>query len=199
MKNNDSEVTIRPAVPDDAPALLNIYRPYVEHTAITFEYEVPSEEEFRRRIAHTLERYPYLVTVQDGRPVGYAYAGPFQERAAYDWSVELSIYVAQDHRRSGIGGKLYRTLEEELRRMRIQNLEACIAVPAVSDEYLDRSSVEFHAHLGYRMVGEFERCGYKFGRWYSMVWMEKLIGDHGSAHPVISWPELRSKVKGEIV
>ena len=86
-------IQIRAAVPTDAPALLAIYAPYVEQTAITFEYDVPAEAEFTRRIADTLQNYPYLVAEQDGVPVGYAYAGKFHERAAYDWSVETSIYV----------------------------------------------------------------------------------------------------------
>ena len=204
-----SGVTIRPAGPNDAAALLAIYRPYVENTAITFEYDVPTEEEFRARIAHTITRYPYLIAERGRRPVGYAYAGPFKERAAYDWAVEVSIYVVQECRRSGIGGALYRVLEEVLAEMGIQNLEACIAVPAVSfessedtdacicvpavsDEYLDCSSVDFHTHLGYRLVGGFDRCGCKFGRWYSMVWMEKHIGPHGDAAPIRPWPEVRS-------
>ena len=96
-----SKITIRPATPDDAEALLSIYAPYVKHTAITFEYEVPSVEEFRERIIHTLKLYPYLVAQQETSNsstasteiVGYAYAGPLHPRAAYAWSVETSIYV----------------------------------------------------------------------------------------------------------
>ena len=88
-------ILIRPASPADAQALLAIYTPYVVQTAITFEYDVPTPVEFTARIAATLEKYPYLVAEQDGVPVGYAYAGAFHERAAYDWSVETSIYVEQ--------------------------------------------------------------------------------------------------------
>ena len=99
-------IRIRPATAADAPALLAIYAPYVEHTAITFEYEAPAAEEFRRRICHTLERYPYFAAEAEGRIVGYAYAGPFHPRAAYDWDAELSIYVARDCRGMGVGRKL---------------------------------------------------------------------------------------------
>ena len=93
-----SEPTIRLATPDDAPALLAIYEPYVLETAITCEYEVPSVEEFAGRIAKTLERYPYLVMELDGRPVGYAYVSALNSREAYDWSVETSIYLARFHK-----------------------------------------------------------------------------------------------------
>ena len=185
-----SGISVRPARPEDAGALLTIYAPYVEQTAITFEYEVPSVEEFRRRIAHTLERYPYYVAELDGRPAGYAYAGPFVGRAAYDWSAELSVYVAMELRRRGVGGRLYGEMEEALRKMGIRNLEACIGTVDVPDEYLDGNSVAFHAHLGFRMVGEFRQCGCKFGRWYNMAWMEKIIAPHGDAEPIRPFREI---------
>ena len=185
-----SGIVVRPARPEDAAALLAIYAPYVEQTAITFEYEVPSVEEFRGRIAHTLERYPYYVAELDGRAAGYAYAGPFVGRAAYDWAAELSVYVAMDLRRRGVGGRLYGELEEALRRMGVQNLEACIGTVDEPDAYLNGDSVAFHAHLGFRMVGEFRQCGYKFGRWYNMAWMEKIIGPHGDAEPIRPFREI---------
>ena len=172
------EVTIRVAAVDDAKALLEIYAPYVRETAITFEYEVPSVEEFRRRIAHVLEKYPYLVAEYGGKIVGYAYVSPFKERAAYGWAVETSIYVDQNCRHMGIGKKLHEALEECLKKMGILNMEACIGYPEEDDEYLTKNSAQFHEHLGYRMVGEFKKCGYKFHRWYNMVWMEKIIGEH---------------------
>ena len=180
-----SPITIRAAVPDDSGALLSIYRPYVERTAITFEYEVPSEEEFARRIRHTLKRYPYLIAETDGQILGYAYAGPFHERPAYDWAVETSIYVDMDRRRTGVGKHLYCALERILTAQNILNLNACIAWPETEDEYLTRNSADFHLHLGYRLVGEFHQCGYKFGRWYNMIWMEKLVGNHQTDMPSI--------------
>lgn len=174
-------VGIRCATSGDVDALLAIYRPYVEETAISFEWEVPSAQEFARRMEHTLERYPYLVAERNGAILGYAYAGPFVGRAAYDWSVETTIYLAQDVRRQGIGRRLYLALEESLRRMGILNLNACIGVPREdNDEHLTRASVLFHGKLGYREVGTFQACGYKFGRWYDMAWMEKLIGSHSA-------------------
>ena len=175
MKN---ELTIRPATPDDAPALLEIYAPYVRDTAITFEYEVPSESEFAARIRAVLARYPYLVAEDGGEAVGYAYAGPFKDRAAYDWAVESTVYVRRDRKRQGIGRALYAALEDALRAMGVLNFYACIAVPETADETLTADSVAFHERLGFQTVGRFENCGCKFGRWYHMVWMEKLLGEH---------------------
>ena len=112
MSTLKKEIVIRVAALDDAEELLEIYAPYVRETAITFEYEVPSPEEFRERIAHTLEKYPYLVAEHDGKIEGYAYVSPFKERAAYAWAVETSIYVDQNCKRMGIGKNLHSTLSE---------------------------------------------------------------------------------------
>ena len=172
---NDA-LTIRMAVAEDAPALLDIYRPYVEHTAITFEYDVPSTKEFASRILRTLQRYPFLI--------------------AYDRDVETSIYIRKDYSGRGYGKALYDILERLLKAQNILNLNACIAYTAHTDEYLDNHSADFHAHLGYHPVGTFHECGYKFGRWYDIVWMEKMIGAHTVApEPVrpidqIDWSSL---------
>ena len=163
-----SGIRIRPATEADAEEILNIYAPYVTDTAITFEYDVPTLEEFTGRIRHTLEKYPYLVAVKAGEIIGYVYAGAFYGRAAYDWSAETTIYIKKDCRHSGVGKLLYHVI----------NLYACIGYPEVDDEYLTKNSEQFHEHLGYRLIGEFRKCGYKFGRWYHMVWMEKMIGEH---------------------
>lgn len=171
-------LTVRIAQKKDAEKLLEIYRPYVEKTAITFEWEVPTLQEFEARIEKTLEGYPYLAAERDGKIVGYAYAGRFHERAAYDWAVETSVYVREDQKKTGVGKRLYIALEEALTMQNILNLNACIAWPEKEDEYLTGNSVHFHEHLGYQLVGKFHQCGYKFGRWYHMVWMEKLIGSH---------------------
>ena len=166
-----NKLQIRVATKEDAEALLAIYAPYVEKTAITFEYEVPSIEEFRCRIQETLKKYPYLVAEKNRRIVGYAYAGAFHARPAYDWAVETSIYVSELQKGEGIGKALYKALEEQLSRQHI----------------LNKDSVRFHTHLGYRMVGEFYQCGYKFDRWYNMVWMEKHIGAHPSNPAKVIW------------
>ena len=189
---NCSNVKIRIAAPEDAERLLAIYAPYVRGTAITFEYDVPSLEEFTERIRNTLKGYPYLVAELDGQILGYAYAGHFQTRAAYDWAAETSIYVDRNARKMGVGKKLHQALELALKKQGILNMYACIACPDIEDEYLTRNSVEFHTHLGYRQAGEFYKCGYKFNRWYNTVWMEKQIGEHGSNDPhPIPFPEIQ--------
>lgn len=192
--NTNTFITMRTATLSDAQALLNIYSPYVEHTAITFEYDVPSVEEFASRIKNTLQKYPYLVAEKNGRLLGYAYASPFHERPAYDWAVETSIYVDQNIKHQGIGRRLHDALEDALRSQGILNMNACIAYPPEEDEYLDKNSVEFHTHMGYRLVGEFYKCGYKFHRWYNMVWMEKLIGNHLSDQKPPKFPALKYKI-----
>ncbi len=168
MKN---ELKIRIATPDDAAALLAIYKPYVENTTITFEYDVPTLEDFTSRIVHTLARYPYLVACLDGEPVGYAYAGAFKSRAAYDRAVELSVYVKDGVHGRGIGKALYAALEALLKLQHVTNLNACIAYPG-------EGSVQFHEKLGYTTVAHFHKCGYKFGKWIDMIWMEKFLTEH---------------------
>lgn len=192
----NGNVRIRAARLEDAAALLAIYAPYVEKTAITFEYDVPSVREFRERIKGVLVQHPYLVAEKDGAILGYAYAGPFHSRAAYAWGVETSIYVNQEKKRMGLGGRLHRALEDVLREQGYLNMNACIAVPEQDDEYLTRNSVQFHEHLGYRVVGEFTQVGYKFGRWYNMAWMEKHIGPHGpGAEPPVAFGQVRGRIK----
>ena len=183
---------IRIARPEDAEALLGIYRPYVERTAVSFECAAPSVEEFRGRIERTLEKYPYLLTEYGGEILGYAYAGVLKDREAYSRSVETSIYVRAGLNRQGIGRALYTALENELRRQGILNMYACIASPEAEDMYLNRDSIVFHEKLGFQTVGRFYRCGFKFGRWYSMVWMEKQIGPHTeNPAPVLPFPRTR--------
>ena len=178
-------VTIRDAKPEDAEKLLEIYSYYVKNTAITFEYDAPTVTEFQGRIRNTLKRYPYLVVEREGIIRGYAYAGPFIGRAAYDWSCETTIYLDYTVQKCGLGRKLYEALEKRLEEMGILNLYACIGYPEKEDEYLNKNSSGFHGHLGFKKVGEFHKCGYKFGRWYHMIWMEKVIGKHRSGQPPV--------------
>lgn len=187
-------ITIRAAAVDDAAELLAIYAPYVKETAITFEYEVPSLEEFQGRIAHTLQRYPYIVAVENGEILGYAFTSPFSERAACSWLVKTSIYLRQDARGKGLGKQLYAQLERISIAQNVQNLYASIAYPDRDDTYLTGNSVAFHAHLGFAPVGRFPHCAYKFGTWYNMMWMEKTLGDHAVPPAAfVPFPEIAEK------
>ncbi len=169
---------IRSAVVSDAERLLEIYSYYVENTAISFEYKTPDLNEFRNRIENTLKKYPYLVIEENGVIMGYAYAGVFKGRAAYDHCCEVTIYLDHDSKGNGYGRALYNALEKELKKIGIINLYACIGDPIIEDEYLTKNSEHFHQHMGYTKVGDFHKCGYKFGRWYNMIWMEKIIGEY---------------------
>lgn len=180
-------ITVRNAVPEDAPRILEIYSYYVKHTAITFEYAVPTLEEFQVRMKNTMKKYPYLVIEQNSQVQGYAYAGSFVGRAAYDWSCELSIYLDRNARNRGLGRRIYDALADRLKKMGILNLYACIGYPQTEDEYLNKNSQQFHAHLGFQTVGLFHNCGYKFGRWYDMIWMEKIIGEHKADQPPVQF------------
>lgn len=174
--------------PADASELLEIYAPYVKNTAISFEYEVPTVEEFKNRIENITTKYPYIKALNDeNKIIGYAYANSFKTRKAYDWSVESTVYVRQDCRRGGVGRKLYHALEEMLKEMGILNMNACIAVPKTDDLHLTKDSLIFHEKMGFSIVGTFHNSGYKFCNWYDMVWMEKMIGEHMENQPAVKF------------
>lgn len=175
---------IRTAAPQDADKLLEIYAPYVEYTPVTFEYTVPSPEEFAGRIRHTLEKYPYLVAEEGGLLLGYAYVSAFKGRAAYDWSVETSIYVRISSIGKGVGSALYGSLEDILRRQHICNLCACIVYP-------NPESIAFHERFGYKTVAHFNNSGFKQNQWYDMIWMEKELCPHTVPPlPFLPFPDL---------
>ena len=172
------DIIIRDAKVTDAKAIQTIYTPYVETTAITFEYNVPSEKEFCRRIETVQQKYPWIVAMVNGKVVGYAYASAFKPRDAYQWAIETSIYVDNNNKRSGIGRQLHEALEQRLKMQGILNMNACISFIDPEDEYLTQDSVRFHERLGYQKVAHFHQCGKKFNRWYDIIWMEKMIGEH---------------------
>lgn len=191
---SERSLRIRPACREDAEALVSIYAPYVRETAITYEYEIPTVEEFSRRIGHVLERYPYLAAELDGAIVGYAYASAYGERAAYHWTVETSIYVDRTCKGRGIGRALYQALETCLAVQGARTLVANIAWPEGEDPYLTRDSVTFHRHMGYAQTGALRHMGCKFGRWYHLVVMEKYLGDHrGQPAPLVPFPAVQAQ------
>ncbi|HEL1907171.1 TPA: N-acetyltransferase [Streptococcus suis] len=165
-------IDIRSARIEDAADLVAIYAPYVEKTAITFETEVPTMEAFASRIEKTLEKFPYLVAVEEGALVGYAYASTYYARAAYDWTVELSVYIKQEARGKGIGTLLYNALENDLTACGFKNFLACIALP-------NAASLALHEKRGYEQVAHFKKVGYKFDSWHDIVWLQKsLVGEN---------------------
>ncbi len=176
-----SDSSIRMATELDTEEILSIYAPYVLDTAITFEYEIPSLEEFSQRIRDTLKSYPYLVALEENRITGYAYASAFHKRAAYQWSAETTVYLKQDCRGKGLGKQLYYELESILKSQNIINVNACIAYVQGEDQHLNNASVAFHERMGYSKVAHFKKCGYKFGTWYDMIWMEKMLREHPDA------------------
>lgn len=187
------EIKIRVANASDAEKLMRIYEPYVHETAITFDYTLPSVEEFTERIEKTKEKYPYIVAEKNGDIVGYAYASRFKDRVAYDMAVETTVYVEKNGRGHGIGRALYNALEKLLKAQNVLNMNACIAFLDAPDEYLTDASYKFHEKMGFSLAGRFHKCGYKFGRWYDMVWMEKFIGEHTeNPKQIIAFNEIKS-------
>lgn len=169
-------ITIRNAVIEDAAALLQIYSPYVRESAISFEYEVPSLQEFSDRIKVISSKFPYLVLCKDNITCGYAYASTFHARAAYDRSVELSIYIKADCRGKGYGRLLYQKLEDELKNRGFAVMYACIAATSRNpDKYLTSASILFHEKMGFENAGYFKNCAQKFGLWYNIVYMQKNL------------------------
>lgn len=183
-------ISFRQVRSDDAEELLAIYAPYVASTAVSFECTVPTEEEFRRRIETISAEYPYIAALYDGRIVGHAYASPFHSREAYRHTCETSIYIDAGCHGKGIGKRLYSELEKLLVTQNVFVTYACVTTTDREDDpYITDASVRFHEKVGYSVIGRHENCGYKFGRWYGIVWMEKVIFERPSSpEPFIPFP-----------
>ena len=159
---------IRLATAADIPAILEIYGPYVQTTAISFEYTVPTLEAFTRRFLDITAQFPWLVWEEDGKVLGYAYGSAPFERAAFGWCSEASIYLRPDARGRGIGKSLYAVLEE------LMKLQGYVKVYVLVTS-ANQPSVDFHLACGYRHTACLPGCGFKFGKWYDLFWMEKLL------------------------
>ncbi len=166
----DEPVTIRRAAPGDAAALLAIYAPMVTDTAISFELNPPAEAEFAARIERALDGFEWLVAERAGEPIGYAYATAHRARAAYRFSVETSVYVAERARRGGVGGALYRELLPRLAARGYGNAYAGITLP-------NPPSLELHRAAGFEPIGVFPAVGWKFGRWHDVGWWHRRLRD----------------------
>jgi phosphinothricin acetyltransferase len=161
-------LSIRQATVDDAAALQAIYAPYVESTPVSFETVVPRVDEFAARIAKSLSKWQYLVAERDGLIVGYAYGSSHRERAAYQWSVEVSAYVDPSCHRQGIGRALYVNLFDDLIAMGYCTAFAGITLP-------NDASVGLHRSVGFEPIGVFRRIGWKFDRWHDVAWMQRTL------------------------
>ena len=160
---------IRIARPDDAVALHAIYAPIVEHTVISFELDVPTVTEMRDRIAATLQRFPWLVSEDDrGAVDGYVYASRHRERAAYQWSVDVTAYVREDARGRGVGKRLYTRLFDELPKLGYFQAFAGIALP-------NAASVALHESVGFEPLGVYRNVGFKLGAWHDVGWWQRSL------------------------
>jgi L-amino acid N-acyltransferase YncA len=163
-------IHIRPATAADAPALLAIYRPYIEDTTVSFETAVPSVDEFAVRITKAVAGRQWLVAERGGECLGYAYGSSHRERPAYRWSVEVSAYVHPRHHRQGLGRRLYKQLFSDLAAKGYCNAYAGIALP-------NDASVALHRDLGFEPIGTFKSVGYKFGKWQDVAWLQRALRD----------------------
>lgn len=177
-------MSIRRARVADVRQMLAIYDYFVRNTAVSFEYETPTQEEFSKRLSEHIALYPWLVWEENGRVLGYAYAGKAFERAAYAWNAEISCYLAEEIRGKGIGRKLYAAIEDILRRQGVRKVFAVVTSA-------NAPSVAFHKALGYREAVTYRKVGFKQGKWYDVIWLEKLLQPLGKPEQFpIPWEEL---------
>lgn len=165
-----SNIKIRLADEKDCQDMLDIYAPFVKDTTVSFEYEVPSYDEFKNRIVEIQAKYPWIVCEIDNEIVGYAYASPFNKRSAYEWSVDYSIYVSPVKHGMGIGTALYTCLTDILRLQGFYNAFAGITSS-------NNKSENFHKSFGFKPVGTYHDAGYKFNNWHDVQWFEYKISE----------------------
>lgn len=171
-----SRAVVRDATADDAAACAAIYAHYVRETAISFESEPPTTAEMAERIANAQRQHAWLVAVVDGRVVGYAYATRFKERAAYDWSCEVSAYIDRDERGGGVGRALYTALFTRLVDLGYRSAAAGATLPNAASE-------AFHLAMGFEPVGTWRRIGWKHGQWRDVAWFQRPLGVGDPAAP----------------
>lgn len=176
---------LRVATEADAAAMLALYAPYVTDSTVSSEYQPPSLEEFCRRIRTYGERLPWLVCECGGQVLGYGYASPHRARAAYQWSVETSIYVAQEHQRGGIAGAIYEALFDILAMQGYYNIFVGITSP-------NERSIKFHTAMGFVISGAYQDSMFKFGQWRDVLWMAKTLRPHvGEPQPTVPFPQVQ--------
>ena len=178
---------LRIAIPGDAEPILKIYAPYIENTSFTFETEVPTIDSFKERISSYLQNWPWLVCEINGVIAGYAYGVKHRERAAYQWSIESSVYVHDDYQRIGVARALYTALIEILKLQEFRNLYAVINLP-------NDKSVSFHEKLGFEYFATYKNVGYKLGRWKNVGWWQLQLNEYSiEPESPLKFPEMNSK------
>jgi phosphinothricin acetyltransferase len=168
------DATIRLARAGDARQILAIYAPFVEHTPTSFEIEVPSLDEMQKRIESTLAQFPWLVLEYSETVAGYAYASAHRSRSAYQWSVDVSVYVHPDFRRRKVAKALYTSLLGVLILQGYYNAFAGIALP-------NAASVGFHEAMGFQPIGVYRNVGYKLGTWHDVGWWQRSLREANGA------------------
>lgn len=173
-------LSIRPVRETDAASCLKLYSKYVVNSAVSFEIEPPTLKEFEQRVNLISQRFPFLIAEENGALLGYAYASAYRDRLAYQWSVEVSIYVEDDSKRSGVASQLYTLLFEELKRLHLCKAYAVIALP-------NDASISFHSKNGFKTFATFENVGFKMNQWHSVLWMERTIQAPSIAQTPLLW------------
>lgn len=185
--------TIRPALSSDASSILDIYAPFILNTTVSFETEVPTIENFTQRIITNQESWPWLVYESDGLIAGYAYASKHRERAAYQWSVESSVYVNDHFQQKGIATKLYQTLFQILKFQGCRNVYAGITLP-------NERSINFHEKMGFNKIADYRNIGFKLNRWNTVRWYELQLNNYSDQPaPFIKWKQIESKDRHAII
>lgn len=161
---------IRNVTTDDAAAIADIYRPFVEATVVTFDETAPDTAEFAARITSNSGTYPWLIADDNGKVAGYAYASQYRSRLAYRWSVDVAIYLHEDFRGQGLGRQLYSALFDELRHLGFYNAYAGITIP-------NPASLGLHKAMGFEPIGIYKNVGYKLGRWLDVQWLSLQLQD----------------------
>ncbi len=177
---------------DDTEGLLDIYRQYID-TTITFEYVLPTVDEFRERIRHISKDYPYIVCIEEDKLLGYAYAHQYKERAAFKWNVEFSIYLDKSLTAKGVGTKMYDILFEIVKLQGIKNVYSLISCP-------NEPSVRLHEKMGFELLVTYKNDGYKNGQWKDLMCYRKTIAPYDEVpEDIKTIYQLDSKVLEEIL
>lgn len=184
--------SIIPANKEHYDAIFQIYKPFITDTIISFETIPPPFEEFSQRIVNTLISLPWLVCLYDQKVIGYAYASKYRQRVAYQWSVEVSVYINADYRRRNIATGLYTSLFGILELQNFKNILAGISLP-------NDASVSFHESMEFRKIADYDKIGYKFGKWHSVGWWQRSIGKKTNPPgEVIKMPNLVNSLQFKI-